>query len=273
MLEGVTTPPDRPVRVRPRVWIGFAVFLGYAVLVVLMQRLSGVPYTELGDTGGTLFRGAGISLIVGAILLAATTSWLGWWRPALFDRRRAEHRWPIVAPMLMAVLVLVNLAVTDWSAYDLGFFGASLALLLVGFTEELTTRGLLLTGLRAGLSEGWVWFLSTLAFGVMHYANVLGGQAFGPTSLQVLNAFLFGTTLYILRRVTGSLVWAMVLHALWDFSVFAIGKGHPAPLAGVVGIVGIVVGVLSLIAVRWVITGTDERISKNVAGERRGVSA
>jgi hypothetical protein len=34
-----------------------------------------------------------------------------------------------------------------------------------------------------------------------------------------------------------------------------------------------VVGVLSLIAVRWVITGTDERISKNVAGERRGVSA
>ena len=118
-----------------------------------------------------------------------------------------------------------------------------------------------------------MWFLSTLAFGVMHYANVLGGQAFGPTSLQVLNAFLFGTTLYILRRVTGSLVWAMVLHALWDFSVFAIGKGHPAPLAGVVGIVGIVVGVLSLIAVRWVITGTDERISDDAPGERRGVSA
>ncbi len=262
MLEGVTTPPDRPVRVRPRVWIGFAVFLGYVVLVVVMQRLSGVPYTELGDNGGTLFRGAGISLVVGAVLLAATTSWLGWWSPALFERRTAQHRWPIVAPILMAALVVVNLAITDWSAYDLAFFGASLVLLLVGFTEELTTRGLLLTGLRSRLGEGWVWFLSTLAFGVMHYANVLGGQAFGATSLQVLNAFLFGTTLYILRRVTGSLVWAMVLHALWDFSVFAVGKGVQPPLAGLVGILGIAVGVLSVVAVRWVITGTDERISE-----------
>ena len=240
------------VRVKPRVWIGVAIWLGYALVVFIVQQLSGVKYTQLGDSGRDLFFGAGLSLITGSILLAITTTLLGWWRPALFDKKRSKHRWPIVAPALMAVAMLLNLAGTDWASFDGAFFAALLALLLVGFTEELTTRGLLLVGLRSRFSEGWVWLLSTLAFALMHYLNVLGGQGFGPTSQQVLFAFLGGTIFYVLRRTTGTLIWAMVLHALWDFSTFSVGHGTPGPFAGLSIPLYVIAGIVALVGVRFV---------------------
>lgn len=247
------------VRVRPRVWIGLAIYLGYVAVVYTLQLVSGVPYDELGESGSNLFFGAGVSLIVAAVLLAITTTVLGWWRPALFDRRRSV-RWPIIAPILLAVALLFNLISTDWASYDGAFFAASLVLLLVGFTEEITTRGLLLTGLRSRLNEGWVWFISTALFALMHLLNATSGQALGPTIQQVVFAFVAGTILYILRRTTGTLIWAMVLHGLWDFSTFAVTHGTPGPLVGVGATFELLAGIVGLIAVAFVIRGAHERI-------------
>lgn len=247
------------LKVRPRVWIGLAILLGYAVVVFLVQRLSGVSYTELGESGSNLFFGAGLSLIVAAILLAITTTLLGWWRPALYERTRSV-RWPIIAPILMVVALLASLAATDWASYDGAFFAASVVLILVGFTEELTTRGLLLTALRSKLGEGWVWFVSTALFALMHLMNAASGQDLLPTLQQVAFAFLGGTIFYIVRRTTGTLIWAMVLHGLWDFSTFAVGHGTPGALAGVGPIVYLIAGVLALIFVPFVIRGANERI-------------
>ncbi|KQZ09188.1 hypothetical protein ASD23_12950 [Agromyces sp. Root1464] len=259
------------LRVTPRVWIGFAIWVGYLVVIFAMQRVTGVPYTELGESGENLFFGVGLSLIVGTVLLAITTSLLGWWRPVLFDAARSRHRWPLIAPFAMAVLLVVNLAVTDWAAYDAAFFGASIVLLLVGFTEELTTRGLLLVGLRSRLSEPWVWFLTTLAFALMHYVNVLTGQDFLPTTLQVGYAFLGGTIFYILRRTTGSLVWAMVLHGFWDFSTFSSGYGETSPLVGLTATLYGVVGLFALVAVWWTFRSAAQSDVPNVMAARPAV--
>lgn len=238
------------LRVRPRIWIGFAIWIGYLVLVFTIQKLGGVPFPEWGDSGSNLFFGAGLSLIIATIALVITTSLLGWWRPALFEAAKSRHRWPIFVPILMAVLLVVNLTATDWGSFDAAFFAASVVLVLVGFTEELTARGLLLVALRSRLSEVWVWLISSVAFGVMHYMNVVLGQGFAPTTQQVALAFLGGTIFYILRRTTGSLIPAMVLHGLWDFSVFAVGYGTPSPLAGLAAVLYIGVA-LSGLAVVW----------------------
>lgn len=217
-----------------------------------------MPYTDFGRDGGTLFLGAGLSLIVGAIFLATTASMLGWWRPALFDRERSA-RWPILVPALMGVALVINLASTDWGSYDAGFVAASIVLLLVGFTEEMATRGLLLVGLRSRLSEGWVWFVSSAFFALMHLTNALAGQGLGLTLTQVGMAFLGGTVFYIVRRTTGTLIWAMVLHGLWDFSTFAVGHGAAGPLAALGSTVNLIAGVAGLVVVAFVIRGADER--------------
>ncbi|WP_437385948.1 CPBP family intramembrane glutamic endopeptidase [Plantibacter flavus] len=252
------------LNVRPRVWIGLAIYVGYLVVVFSIQLLSGVRYDELGKSGSNLFFGAGLSLIIATVLLALTTSLLGWWRPALFERHRSV-RWPIIAPILMAVALVFNLISTDWAAYDGAFFAASLVILLVGFTEEITTRGLLLTGLRSRLSEVWVWLLTSVLFGAMHLLNATG-QALGATIQQVVFAFIAGTVFYIVRRVTGTLIWAMVLHGLWDFSTFAVTHGTPGPLAGIGAAINLIAGVFALIAVAFVIRGADERHTPVTAG-------
>ena len=238
------------LRVRPRVWIGFAIWLAYVLVVFGVQTSSGIPYDQWGDSGSNLFRGGGISLIVATVLLAITTTALGWWRPALFDGARSRHRWPIFVPILLLLAAILTLAVTDWASYDGAFFAASLVLLLVGFTEEMTSRGLMLVALRSRLSEVWVWFISSAAFGLMHFTNFFLGQDLVPTLVQVVSAFAIGTVFYILRRTTGTLIWAMVLHAVWDFAVFAVGHGTPGTLANGLGVLQMAIGILA-ITVGW----------------------
>ncbi|PRY69085.1 hypothetical protein B0I08_103291 [Glaciihabitans tibetensis] len=252
---------DRHWRVRPRVWIGLAIWLGELLLVFAIQSLAGVPYDTWGDSAENLFFGAGLSLIVSAVLLALTVTLLGWWRPALYERERSQHKWPLFIPALVAVAALMNLAGTDWAAYSGAFLAASLILCLVGFTEEIVNRGMLLVGFRSRLGEGWVWFLTSALFGLSHLINIALGADEGGTVLQVFFAFSTGTTFYILRRTTGSLWWAMLLHGLWDFSVFAAGVGTPGDIAYASNAVEAFAGILGLACVVFVIRGARERIT------------
>jgi membrane protease YdiL (CAAX protease family) len=248
------------LRVTPRVWIGLVIWVGYLVVVFAIQNSTGIPYDTWGDSAGNLFLGGGLSLIIATVLLAITTSLLGWWGPAIHEAQRSRHKWPIFVPVLIAVAAVMNLAGTDWSAYSVAFFGASLVLLLVGFTEELVHRGLLLTALRSRFSEVWVWLFSSALFAAMHLANILLGAPVASTISQVGTAFLMGTALYILRRVTGSLIWAMVLHGVWDFSVFAAGVGTPSSIIQISGLFYVIVGIIGVAIVWVVIRGAHERI-------------
>jgi len=246
------------MRIHPRLWIGFAIWAGYVVVIYLVTKLMGVPYTRIGASAEETWKGAVVDLAVAAVLLAITASILGWWRPALFERKRSHHKWPIFVPIVMFLVALANIFTTDWSKFDASFIFALVALgVLVGFNEELMARGLVLTAFRSRLHEGWAWFLSGALFGLMHLVNAALGAPLGGTLLQVLMAFASGTAFYIVRRVTGSLIWAMLLHGVWDVSVFAVGH---APLGvAYASFLAPVVGILALAVVYWVITGTDEK--------------
>lgn len=248
------------MRVTPRVWMGFAIFVGYVIVIFAVTTLSGVPFPEIGTSAENTWRGAVLDLSIAAVLLVITTSLLGWWRPALFERTRSRHSWPIFVPVIMFIAAIANLFTTDWTKFDVSFILSLIALgVFVGFCEELMARGLALTAFRSRLPEVWVWVLTSVLFGAMHLVNAALGASFGNSLAQAGLAAMSGTAFYILRRVTGSLIWAMVLHGLWDVSVFAVGH---APLGTAFGsILGPVVGVLSLAVVYWVITGADERPS------------
>ena len=98
--------------------------------------------------------------------------------------------------------------------------------------------------------------LSSLLFGLMHLLNVALGAPFSGTIAQVAIAFGSGTAFYILRRVTGSLIAAMVLHGLWDVSVFAVGFAPKGTVFAT--LLAPVIAALSLAVVYSVIKGTNE---------------
>ncbi|WP_249353793.1 CPBP family intramembrane glutamic endopeptidase [Microbacterium sp. 2FI] len=246
------------MRVTPRVWIGLAIYVGYVIVIYVVGQLGGVPFTEIGKSAEFTWMGAVLPLVVAAVLLAITTSLLGWWRPALFERKRSHHKWPIFVPAIMLVVAVLNLFNTDWSKFDASFILSLIALgVFVGFCEELMSRGLLLTAFRSRLPEVWVWLLTSLLFGAMHLVNAANGSPFMSALAQAGLAAMSGTAFYIVRRVTGSLVWAMALHGIWDVGAFSVGFAPAGPVWGVLATPFI--GILAVAVVYWVIKGADEK--------------
>lgn len=225
--------PAAAVRVAPRPLLGLAAFAAYIIVIIAVQGTSGVPVDELGDSAGNLWRSGVLSIALASAVVAGLATWWGWWRLALTERVTTSRRWTIIAPALIAVHTVGTLLYTGWSDIGTDFIVAGVAVgLLVGFGEEFTTRGMLLVGLRGRLREVLVWLFTCLAFGLMHSVNVLLGAAADSTGQQIIFAGISGSAFYILRRVTGSLIWAMLLHGLWDFSIFAHGiSGTQNPLS------------------------------------------
>lgn len=213
------------MRVKPRPLVTGAVLAGYIVIVAVVWAVVGFDYDAVGDSTSTVVKGIVLPILLGGVFLAGVTSYLGWWGPAIRETMRAP-KWLYVVPLVM---VLPGLGAVAGGAPStdrtLGFFAAlALGTLLVGFSEEMLCRGTGLVGLRGGFSEVVSWFLSCLIFGLIHALNVFYGQSLGSTIQQIGYAFLAGSVFYITRRVTGTLLVCMVLHAWIDFTTIGFSK-------------------------------------------------
>ncbi|MGI9578048.1 MAG: CPBP family intramembrane glutamic endopeptidase [Microthrixaceae bacterium] len=206
-----------PARVRPGLIPALIVFAIYLVSYRAIGELVGgdVKYTELADSIDNFRDGVAIPVGIAAVIVAAMTSYLGWWRPVLFEARTAPT-WLIVWPVLSIAVMIGNIA-GDADQWDADFLAMLLVgFAFVGFTEELATRGVLLTGARGQYREVWAWLISTGCFGAMHSLNALDGQDVGATANQVVVTFGIGTLFYFARRITGTLFVSMALHMLYD---------------------------------------------------------
>jgi membrane protease YdiL (CAAX protease family) len=91
-------------------------------------------------------------------------------------------------------------------------------MVLVGTTEEVTFRGILLVGGRDVFeSERAAVLFSSALFGLFHLPNILIGAGTSETLRQVVSTAVIGTAIYALRRSTGTLVACIALHAVYDF--------------------------------------------------------
>lgn len=205
------------VQPRPLITVGFAI--GYMAIVASVWAVVGLDYDAVGDSTSNLVKGIAVPVALGAAFLAIVTSYLGWWRPAIQEKRRAPM-WLWAVPVLMSLPGLGTL-LGGFVPADRGvsyLLALGVGTLLVGFSEELLTRGTGLVGLRGGLGEAAAWFFSCLIFGLIHALNYFFGQALGSTVQQIAFAFVVGSVLYVTRRVAGTLVVCMLLHAWIDFT-------------------------------------------------------
>jgi membrane protease YdiL (CAAX protease family) len=225
--------------------VGLVVFLLYLVFFYGVWIVTDVEYADIGDSADTLLKWYVGPTWVGGLFLIVAVTWLGWWRPVLYERERARPRWIILAPAYTVLLAIAVALFGDFSAVTTGMWVLLfLGSLGVGFAEEVSSRGVLIAGFRARLSEPWVWFLSCLLFGLLHLPNWVFGS--GPSAAgQVLLAFGVGSTFYLLRRFSGTLLWCMGLHAFWDSCT--VGAEVPGGLSAFFilnAIIGLVVGIL-----------------------------
>jgi membrane protease YdiL (CAAX protease family) len=160
--------------------------------------------------------------------------WLfGWWRECRFTTPLRPGGLKFLAfPYLFAglLLLLVALAVKSESGVELrdaaplSLIASLIAVtLLIGLFEETLFRGVFFHGIEArrGLASALIG--SSVAFGLMHYVNWVGGQPFLITSGQVAHAVAAGFMYAALMLRIGS-IWPVILfHGFWDATVALIG--------------------------------------------------
>jgi membrane protease YdiL (CAAX protease family) len=212
------------MRIEPSARIGLAAVLLYIAVFTVGFVLSGVDYDLIGESTGNVAKAVLLPVGAGAVTMALLTSWLRWWGPVMRERP-VGPRWYLLVPAGLLLIPVLNMVSEGLPDRGLEFFAVlALACLLVGFSEEIATRGLLLVGLRGSVGEAAAWFFSSLVFALLHGLNLFFGQGLGPTVQQIAFAFVIGSALYVTRRTTGLLIVGMALHALWDFSMFATDR-------------------------------------------------
>jgi len=223
------------MRIQPRPSLAWAIGIGYAILFLVLEKIMGVGYDVIGTTTDSIVKGIIVPVGIGAIVLIIVATALGWWRPVLRELPTdppRPPRWLLIVPILVFIATLLGI---DYA--NLGDMGAAMILwlaigtALVGFSEEFTYRGLALVGFRGGYGEVKVWLFTSILFGLLHGVNVVLGQGAVLTVRQVIFAFVIGSVFYAIRRISGTIVVAMVVHALWDFGTFTHVAGKSAGAA------------------------------------------
>jgi membrane protease YdiL (CAAX protease family) len=246
------------MRVKPSALTGILAILGYMVVVFAVWGATGLKYDEVGDTVENVQKGVVLAIALGAVYLVIVTTVFGWWKPVMREPRKVGGGWMWLIPVLLLVGAIVNLAGTKWGEIDrVGAYALWLAIgtLFVGFSEELLTRGLAIVGGRGSMHEKWVWAFSGLIFGLLHVPNAFFGQSAGTTAFQVVFAFAVGLSYYVTRRISGILIVTMVLHALWDYSVFIQAhsvdnlENKPAALGSYALYLAIILSIIALVKI------------------------
>lgn len=224
-----------------------------------------------GSAESVLFAIALPILIGGALPLLLFAISLGW-VPRLFGRQPVPGRaWMWVAIPLLIVPIVLRVAGIDWSAYTVGvLLSMVLVGIAVGFTEEILTRGFAVDLLRrAGYGEKAVAVLSSTIFALLHSSNLLTGQPVLTVLLIMVYTFGFGMMMYLVLRVTGRLIWPMILHGLTDPTSFLATGGIDAHgdtagsdgLISAAGVFNFIYPVLGAIAIIFISGRVSERRS------------
>jgi membrane protease YdiL (CAAX protease family) len=150
------------------------------------------------------------------IYVAALVTILGWWREIGLNGPRNWRGLAAFAPwLLLLLLVVAGRGVHLADSGRMLAFGA--LMLMVGFAEEVLMRGVVLQVLcPAGVMRAVL--VSSLLFGAGHLLNLFAGHALEPTLIQFIYATFIGIGMAGPRLYAGTIVPAILLHALIDFS-------------------------------------------------------
>lgn len=218
-------------------------------ILPLVGKFSGVDYDVIADNTSNVLRAiipmVGLSLLWGLFVSSRS----GWLRP-IFAKQpvTALPRYLWLLPICWFVLCLIRFVSSPWAGFDFSYLAIlAIAMVMVGFNEELLFRGILAYGTRGsgGWSEPRAMLVSALGFGLFHLPNLLVGQALTPTLIQVTYAFFMGITLYVSMRLSRSIFLPIAMHALWDFTTFT-SKSHPPDTALSLASLTLMLGILIL---------------------------
>ena len=250
-LHQTAPVPAGPGR-RVAIWQFLVAVVGYLVIVqglTIALASSGTGDHTVGSVDA-LVRSVVVPVGVGAAFVVVIAAWHGGWQ-RLFVVPRLR-RWTLV---LVALLLVGIVAVTNYGGLaEVGLLHALVllvAVLLVGFAEELLFRGIGVDAFRgAGHRERSVAIWTSVIFGLAHGSNAAITGDVPAAVLQVALTTLTGALFYVVLRSTGMLVVSMAAHGLWDFGILSTQLDPSDPHALVNAAPVLVIVILLAVVVR-----------------------
>jgi membrane protease YdiL (CAAX protease family) len=217
---------DQKYRLKPTLLNALIIVVAYVVFLSLLQKLFGVPYTDIAKSSTNMLYGVLIPVVIGSMVLTITALWSGWWKDLWRDKYHIkDHAWMHIFLIIVVIQIMANFFSGNISSLDAQFIIYTfIGTAFVGYSEELLARGLLVRGARgSGFSEVKVFLIVILVFGCIHGVNIINGQSVVTTLGQIVTAGLTGGVFYTVFRKSGFLAAPMALHCLYDFSIFTQG--------------------------------------------------
>lgn len=241
-------------------WKAVVLAVAYLALYEGASLLLGVAVGgDIGtpDSPKYLLLGFLIPIAIGGLILVAFAASVGWLKDLFGPQPIRGGRWMWIAVVVVLLFNLLRFASLDYA--KAGFTVVALWIitgLLIGFAEEVLTRGLVVNIMRkAGHREIVVALVSAGIFALLHSVNLLSGQALVPTLLQLGYTFAFGILMYLTLRVTGNLIWPVLLHASTDPSIFLLGTYSSGSALSSIASLGNIVVIAAGLALVFFIRG------------------
>lgn len=214
-------------------WKAVLVAGAYLVVYVGISLALGHLFSAQLDKGGPLASAVNVLVLLvapiglGAVVITTFLAVIGWLRPVFGHQPIGGRPWMWIAVAVLlypAILRLIGIPYGDYKPEVVAL--VLLSGLFVGIAEELVTRGAAVALIRkAGHTELVVAVLSSAIFAAMHTVNALGSGIDWQIGVLVVYTFFFGVCMYLVMRVTGSIVWAILLHAVTDPTLFLANGG------------------------------------------------
>lgn len=252
-------------------WRSLLLVAAYYVLYQLMGFVFAPLLLNTEDPALQVVFGAALPVALGVVLLLVFAISNGWLRELFAAQPIRGRGWMWIAVAAVLIFNVLRFATIDYGAAGAAIIGAWLfAGLLIGIAEEVLTRGFVVNLMRkAGYREISVALVSAALFAALHSGNLLTGQALLTTLVQVGYTFAFGICMYLALRVTGNLIWPILLHATTDPSIFLQGlypaAGALTGIAALGNIVVIVTGLVLLIFIRGKVAPAAAELSQQAA--------
>lgn len=214
---------------KPTALVALAVYLVWQAINSGIQVVGAGP--ERIDLLDLVQHGIAPSLAAASLFLLAVVLLFRWWAELGLAQGPQPGTLRVIWPwLLFLALFAANVASAGLPPPSVTLF-ILVNTALVGWSEEVMFRGIVLRGLYRSFGI-WAAILgSSLAFGAIHVLNVfLTGDLRGAV-IQAVAAFLSGVFLAAVRLRTGSLWTGIVLHALWDAGTFLVAAGAAATAA------------------------------------------
>lgn len=209
-------------------------FIAIIAVAIWVAITMGVGLLQVG--GGTpLDKFASEQIVWGppaAGFFMLIVMWAMGWKDLGFNVVRPLNSWRLIwLPMIFVIGFIAVTLLLERPVPLAIILTVAFNTMMVGFSEELAFRGVLWGAARRTLSFWTAFFVVTFLFGIVHVLNALMTGQFAAAGVQAFNAMLSGAAFLAIRIRTHSLFPVMIVHWLWDLSVFILlaGRDGPAP--------------------------------------------